>query len=221
MAKNLGKSKRYTLSKLDPEWREKIFSSIKSKRLRLGVAVLTACGCRPHELERGIIVKFHDGHLDIGIHGSKVNEAMGRGQALRLLRVDTSTPWGCYLMEAALHAGNPLLIRYDAAGISQRLREKSRELWPRRKSLVSAYCYRHYIAKSMKESGEAPDKIASTLGHATDFSQNVYGRAGSGKKCTGKHGVLGAVATNPIRHINKTDRLDRFKVMSPGQNRGF
>ena len=179
MAKNLGKSKRYTLSKLDPEWREKIFSSIKSERLRLGVAVLTASGCRPDELERGVIVRFHEGHLDIGIHGSKVNEAMGRGQALRLLRVDTSTPWGSYLQEAALHAENSMLIRYDAGGISQRLREKSRELWPRRKALVSAYCYRHFIAKSMKESGESPDKIASTLGHATDFSQTAYGRAGA------------------------------------------
>ena len=101
-----------------------------------------------------------------------------------------------------------MTVKYDAGGVSQRLREKSRELWPRRKTLVSAYSYRHFIGKSMKESGETPEKIAMTLGHASDFSQTVYGRASGSKKTSGMHGIVLAVAKNPVRHSAK---LDKFK----------
>lgn len=205
-------SKRYSLSKLAPDWREKIFDSLHSEHLKLAVAVLTATGCRPSELERGIVVSLKDGKLKIGIQGSKVDALTGRGQPLRLLFVDLLTPWGIFLEnKIACNKGQPLLVKYDAGGISQRLREKSREIWPRRKTLISAYSYRHFVGKSMKESGELPEKIASTLGHASDFSQTAYGRAGGGKKSAGQHGIQTAIAQLPIRHSAKTDRLNRFK----------
>lgn len=204
-------SKRYTLSKLAPQWREKIFSSIKSERLKLAVAVLTCSGCRPSELEHGVLVRVKDGGLLIGIQGSKVDAEMKRGQPLRSLKIDSSTVWGAYLMEHVVNIENQaVLVKYDAGGISERLREKSREIWPRRATLISAYTYRHYVGKSLKESGASVEKIASVLGHATDFSQTAYGRAGSGKKGAGQHGIISATASNPIRHSTKTDRLNRF-----------
>lgn len=209
MAATAGKSKRYSLSRLAPDWRERIFQSIRSESLKLGVAVLSSTGCRPSELENGIYVNFREGHLRIAIHGSKVNA--GRGQPLRMLTVDVGSAWGkCLVEKISQQTEDTILVKYSAAGISQRLREKSREIWPRRKTLVSAYCYRHYIGKSMKESGEPADKIARALGHASDFSQHVYGRAGVGKKSTGKHGIIDAQATIPVRHSAKTDRLSRF-----------
>lgn len=208
MSEKPKRSKRYTLSKLPSEWRETIFLSISSERLKQAVAVLSATGCRPSELERGVLVAVKDQKMQIGIKGSKVDEDMKRGQPLRLLTVDSTTRWGSYLSECVSNNnGKPLLIQYDAGGISQRLREKSRELWPRRKSLVSAYSYRHFIGKSLKESGEDKYKIAAVLGHATDYSQAVYGRAGGGKKGAGQHGIVKAIASNPIRHSVKTDKL--------------
>ena len=211
MAKKSKLSKRYGLSKLDPEWREKIFASLHSKRLKLAVAVLSSSGCRPSELENGVIVRIKNEQLELGIFGSKVNMETGRGQPLRLLVVDQYSLWGRFLMiEAYSHEGQYMTVKYDAGGISQRLREKSREIWPRRKTLISAYSYRHFLGKAMKESGEGVEKIAATLGHATDFSQTCYGRAGSSKKCAGQHGIVAANATNAIRHSPKTDRLERF-----------
>ncbi len=215
------KSKRYSLTHLDPEWREKIFISIQSERLKLAVATLSASGCRPSELERGIIVRLKDGKIQIGIQGSKIDKESGRGQPWRLLFVDGTTPWGGYLKhQTELSANHLINVSYDAGGISQRLREKSREIWPRRKTLVSAYSYRHFIGKSMKESGESVEKIANTLGHACDFSQSVYGRAGSGKKTAGQHGIIAAGATDPVRHSPKTDRLsntlNRYRGYQPG-----
>ena len=204
-------SKRYSLSKLPHGWRETIFGNLHSERLKLAVAVLTACGCRPSELERGVVVSLKDGLLRIGIQGSKVDEVAGRGQALRLLTVESETHWGKYLSERiSRNDGQPILVTYDAGGISQRLREKSRELWPRRSTLISAYCYRHFLGKSMKESGEDKDKIAAALGHATDFSQYAYGRAGGGKKSAGQHGIKMAITKLPIRHSPKTGKLNRM-----------
>jgi len=205
------KSKKHSLAKLADNWRESIFSSIKSIHLKRAVAVLSASGCRPAELERGILVRLKAGILSIGIHGSKVDEEAGRGQPLRLLDIDQETPWGRFLLEqVSVQPNFAIIVKYDAGGISQRLREKSRELWPRRKSLVSAYSYRHFIGKSMKESGESSDKIARVLGHATDFSQHSYGRVGGGKLNEGQHGVLHATSSNPIRHSHKSDRYLKF-----------
>ncbi len=201
-------SKKYGLCKLAQDWRERIFASIHSERLKAAVAVLAASGCRPVELEMGVIVRLKDGRLQIGIKGAKIDPERGRGQPVRLLVVDRSTPWGRHLEQVVLDSpGQTMTVAYDAGGISQRLREKSRELWPRRSSLVSAYSFRHFLGKSLRESGESTEKIAFTLGHASDLSQLSYGRAGGSKKLSGQHGVLAATASNPIRHSPKLDRL--------------
>lgn len=205
-------SKRYGLGKLDQMWREKIFSSIKSEHFKRAVAVLSSTGCRPAELQVGVVVHIvEDDRLQIGIRGAKVNLQTKRGQPLRLLQIDIHTPWGAYLRDQVLRSeSNMIIVSYNAASVSQRLREKSRVLWPRQKTLVSGYSYRHFLGKSLKESGEDPIKIASTLGHATDYSQSSYGRAGGGKRSAGQHGVVAAVATNPIRHSSKCDKLSKL-----------
>lgn len=209
-------SKKYGLSKLAPNWRERIFESIHSERLKAAVAVLSAAGCRPAELEMGVIVRLVDGALQLGIRGAKLDPATGRGQPIRLLVVGQETPWGLYLTQKLLGCPDQkMTVTYDAGGVSQRLREKSRELWPRRSSLVSAYSYRHFLGKSMRESGESPEKIAFTLGHASDLSQLKYGRAGGGKKLAGQHGIVAAIATNPVRHSPKMDRLSRMTHAHP------
>jgi len=207
--KNRGLSKRHTLGRLAAGWRESIFESIKSERLKLAVAVISATGCRPSELELGVVVRLtQDGRLQVGIQGTKVDARMHRGQPLRLLFICEDSLWGRYLKERA--AAGALIVKYDAEGISQRLREKSRELWPRRSNLVSAYSYRHFLGRAMKESGLPAEEISKTLGHASDFAQLSYGRAGGGKKTAGQHGILKVIVQNPIRHSPKTDRHLRF-----------
>lgn len=206
------KGKKHTLSLLTPNWREQIFANLHSIKLKTAVAVLSATGCRPCELEQGVILAISEGVLVIVICGSKLNILQKRGQAERSLVVSRQTPWGAFLSERLSLYERNMLVTYDAGGISQRLREKSRELWPRRKTLVSAYSYRHFIGRSMKESGEPSEKIAYTLGHASDYSQAKYGRAGGRKSTAGAHGIIFATASEPIRHSPKTDRLQRFNA---------
>jgi hypothetical protein len=59
----------------------------------------------------------------------------------------------------------------------------------------------------MKESGASPEMIAKMLGHASDYSATVYGRAGGGKKCADQHGIISAEASNPIRHSPKSEKI--------------
>jgi len=70
-------SKRYTLTKLSDGWREKIFASVHSERLKLALAVLSTTGCRPSELERGVMLRLFNGNLTLGIQGAKVDVETG------------------------------------------------------------------------------------------------------------------------------------------------
>ena len=213
MGKKSKLSKRYGLSKIDPFFREKIFASIQSERFKLAVAVLAATGCRPAEIELGVAIGIRDGFLTIGILGVKVDPLTKRGQPKRLISIDSDTPWGSYLSEQVSNSDNKgLVVSYNKDSLSQRIREKSKSIWPRQKSLVSAYSFRHFVGKSMKESGEDVNKIAATLGHASDYSQSAYGRAGGKKRSNGKHGILKASASNPIRHSPKTNKLSNMII---------
>ena len=88
-------SKRHTLGRLAVGWRESIFNSIRSERLKLAVAVISATGCRPSELELGVLVRYtQDGRLRVGIQGTKVDAEMRRGQPLRLVFICGDTLWG-------------------------------------------------------------------------------------------------------------------------------
>ena len=168
-------------------------------------------GCRPIELKEGVLIRINEGLLVIQIRGAKVDIPTGRGQPLRELTVETATPWGLFLINHLENIPNhKALIKYNAGGVSERLREKSRRLWPRRKTLISAYSFRHFLGKAMKEDGESKEKIAYALGHAADYAQTVYGRPGGSKKNSGGHGIIKATASNKMRHSVKSDRLNRF-----------
>jgi integrase len=201
-------SKKYGLTRLAVGWRAQLLASVASVKLKTAVAILSATGCRPSELERGVVVQLKSEKLYIGIHGSKVDEEKGRGQLHRLIQIDTQNPWGQFLLNQATNSEqNGFVASYDAGSISQRLREKSKLLWPKRRPLISAYTYRHFLTKSMKESGESAEMIAKMLGHASDYSATVYGRAGGGKKCANQHGIISAEASNPIRHSPKSEKI--------------
>jgi hypothetical protein len=212
MAVNPKCSKKFGLSRLKTGWREAIFASIKSPNLKRAVAVTSACGCRPCELETGVEISLQDGLLYLEIQGAKVDVVAQRGQPLRIIEVDTASPWGEYLLQQVSQTEEQsLVVRYDAGGISQRLREKSKELWPRRKSLVSAYSYRHFLSQLMKQAKEGREKIAATLGHACDYSQTAYGSRKK-KGQTDQHFVLNAITSNPVRKSAKHDKLVKLKL---------
>ncbi len=224
----MGKNKRRLTARLPSNWRQLVWDSLPpSRRLRSAVAVLQLSGCRPEELQKGVIVRFEpavEGYpigLELTILGAKVGrirDSKGiehdRGQERRSILVSLDSPAAQHLLDefdVAMKSGAEYLhVSYHRKSLSNRLSEVSRIVFPRRREHISAYCYRHQITSDHKAAGVARETIAAMLGQLSDYSQGSYGRPRNGRSAT-QPLVLGAFATNPVKRSKKTDRLQHFK----------
>lgn len=224
---------------LEDDWADRIWEAAKTRNDGKGaawllpLAALALTGVRPASLERGIT--FRVVHVD-GVH---YVEAESKGA--KLLRNEDGTPrrgqdtvklrWRMTpphhdvphrpeefkaIVRALKDAkGHTLTLAYDAEAISTRLRELSRELWPRKTHHVSAVCYRELFSSTAKAAGVSPAELAAAMGHLSTESQGRYAsrprRRGGAVKPAGR--PFGrAVASAPVR----TDRspMARFKRAS-------
>jgi integrase len=227
----MGNDKRRFTAALPRGWRDTIFNAIPpgNERLRDAIAVLHLSGCRPAELAKGVEVELVAGEnvqenmLVLRIEGSKVGaikdqtgKVNQRGQPYRELLVRIDGPSAIHLAERVKHLGI-MEVRHHRKAISSRIGELSKIIFPRKLERVSAYCFRHQFSADLKSADVERDTIATALGHLSDYSAGAYGRRTRG----GKNGntifespIVNAVATKPIKHSAKTDRLLRFKLAS-------
>ena len=196
----MGASKRQQMASFDDDWPDKIWASIgavnegRGAGWLLAAATLAVTGCRPAALERGVtfaLVKDQGGgtYIEATVPGVKLTA--NRGQEEHSFRWATSDETHrpdelLALTKAMMSApGRRLVVRYDAEAISTRLREVSRSIWPRRKHLVTGYCYRELLSSTAKAAGVPPAELAVAMGHRSAESQGAYahaGRAGRGGK---------------------------------------
>lgn len=192
----MGASKRPQMKTFDDDWPDQVWSAIEARNngrgasCALAVATLAVTGCRPSALEKGVtfsIVK-RDGKncIEAVIQGVKLTE--NRGQPSHIFRWSSQSDTHrerelVALTEAiARSPGRTLTIRYDAEGISTKLRELSQIIWPRRKNKITGYCYRELLSATAKAAGAPPEEIALALGHRSAESQGSYARAGRIKR---------------------------------------
>lgn len=186
---------------LDPDWADQIWEAATRKNQGNGpawllpLAALAITGCRPVSLERGIefSVKQEKGqiYIEATVPGAKLllnaDGTPKRGQKEVVIRWhmrpgaerDTHRPRELEALSKALfHApGRSLTVRYDGEAISTRLRELSRELWPRRRHHVSGVCYRELFSAESKAAGVKEEDIAAAMGHLSTESQGRYASA--------------------------------------------
>lgn len=222
----MGHAKRKFTSRLPADWRELVWNAISptSMALRDAVAVLWLTGCRPKELGEGITVEINRETPDWGevlvftIGGAKVGKIRDkngvlhdRGQPERCIAVAIDSEPARYLAERIRRKGSRK-IRYHRKGISNRLSEVSRRVFPRKREHLSAYCFRHAFSSALKDSVSERSTTAAALGHLSDYSQFRYGRksrSGGGMK---KPPILDAFGSRHVKHSKKTDRLLGFKI---------
>lgn len=231
----MGHDKRqYTaaLSRECADWPDLVFSAIPPKNLHLrdAVATLRLVGCRPSELEEGIVVEYvaengnSTAHLIFKIEGAKVGQIKDRegqlhdrGQPYREVDVPVNCPAARYLVERINDAGF-IFVQHHRKSISTRLGELSRGLFPRKREHISAYCFRHQLSADMKTAGIDPETIAITLGHLSDFSMGSYGRrkkgGNGGSGGNNSPPVLAARATRKVKKSPKSNRLTLFKIQN-------
>lgn len=220
----MGASKRRQMSGFDDDWPAQMWSAASARNGGAGaawlpaLAALAVTGCRPASLERGIdfaiINDNGKNYIEAKIKGVKVSE--NRGQPEYIFRWATTKETHCpdellALAELlAISPGRKITIRYDAEGISTRLREISTALWPRRKHKISAYCYRHLLSSNGKAAGVSPEELALAMGHLSSESQGQYSRA-SGRGRSGGVKPWGTVQASRKVKVHRSP-MARFKA---------
>lgn len=225
---------------LEPDWADRIWEAAQATNKGQGaawmlpLAAMALTGCRPASLERGIqfTVKQERGqvYVEATVPGAKIlTHPDGKPKrSQKEVRISWHMPVAAgadrethrplelaAITQALLEApGRRLTVRYDAEGISTRLRELSRELWPRRQHHVSGVCYRELFASESKAAGVSRTDLAAAMGHLSTESQGRYasGRRRKGAAKPNKRTFTAATAAVEVR--NTRGPMDRFKRSS-------
>jgi integrase len=165
-------SKRKDLRGLPADWRERMVARLPNYRLAVLVQAVT--GCRPDELVNGVQLEIQSGYLVATIKGSKVTAKTGQPWRRLLWQVDSESPLVRHLV-AAVQAGASMAKIENAKAYSGAVRAAGAREWPRRKTTVTPYCFRHAAASDMKASGIDKALISQALGHCSDITKQYYG----------------------------------------------
>jgi integrase len=165
-------SKRKDLRGLPADWRERMVARLPNYRLAVLVQAVT--GCRPDELVNGVQLEIQSGYLVATIKGSKVTAKTGQPWRRLLWQVDSESPLVRHLV-AAVQAGASMAKIENAKAYSGAVRAAGAREWPRRKTTVTPYCFRHAAASDMKVSGIDKALISQALGHCSDVTKQYYG----------------------------------------------
>ncbi len=168
-------SKKKGLSTLPDDWREQYWHKVKDSSYADAIAVLYCTGCRPGELEKGVMVSLDEGgNLRFVIEGIKTHGGK-YGQQHRILTEAINSPAARHLVDLLRDGINKqLVITSDAKKLSDTMRWHSKALWPKRKYIVSPYSFRHQ--KSADAKTELPaNEVAMVMGHCNDETQSYYG----------------------------------------------
>jgi integrase len=148
--------------------------------------MLWVTGCRPAELEKGVVYMVHNGRLVVKIEGAKHGKidngevVAERGMASRTIAVDPDLhPGARYLYDLALAEGIPRKLSYNKNSIRSRINEAGREVLAKLKDApsLSPYSFRHAMASDLKSCDMITDEMrAQVMGHLSVESIESYGR---------------------------------------------
>jgi len=232
----MGKAKRPALRSMGPNWREDMWERASQPQwlqarpqLRPALAVLWLTGCRNAEIEQGVHILFRDGLLAIEVLGAKCVDAGGRerGQPKRHYGFKTSPvsdgtehpALACLrlLAEQNMDGGiGRAVVTHNADYLYNSIVDLGKNVFPKLRTRVSPYCFRHQSASDLKaDPNVLLEDAAAFMGHLSDYSIGRYGRSVHGRKGGGERPRPFAVQTSrSIRHSPKVDRLARFKIAS-------
>lgn len=228
------------MARLDTAWADKIWNAASEKNLpcKMAIAALALTGVRPATLENGIdfsiVVEGGIEYLRARFDGAKQVIKEGkriRGQEWIEIdwRLDEPEPshrmpeFEAMVEAAKVTPGQAVRITFDAESISNRLRELSKKLWPRRQIHISGICYRELLSSVAKSADVDRTELAAALGHLSEVSSGSYQRRAKGG--TMKRPFTQARAAQAPRTMTqkkterKEDHLAKFKRTSAAKKR--
>lgn len=228
----MGKAKKPALKLLPANWRESMWEIASGPEWRQSrpqllpaLAVLWLTGCRPAELEQGIELVARGNELVIQITGAKCVDAGGRerGQPTRYIgfRIDADASPALRFLHAFVGkdvagAVGKRKVTHSKDYLYNSVVDLGKYTFPRLRTRISPYCFRHQTASDLKADPHVPlEHAAKVMGHLSDYSIGRYGHAVHGRKGRGVRVAAPFVQTaRPIKHSPKVDRLARFKIAS-------
>ncbi|PMS30763.1 hypothetical protein B0G57_1291 [Trinickia symbiotica] len=233
----MGKAKKPALKSLPPTWQEDMWNMASKPEWREArpqllpaLAVLWLTGCRNAEIEHGIQIRCRDDRLRMRIMGAKCVDAAGRerGQPKRYyeFRVGEDAdaiaehPALTYLRSlAALNVVDGVgcaEIKHEADYLYNSIVALGKATFPKLRTRVSPYCFRHQAASDLKaDPGVTLEEAAKFMGHLSDYSIGKYGHATHGRRTRGQQIRAVVLQTSrSVKHSRKVDRLARFKIIS-------
>ena len=183
-------SKRVALAGLPVNWPQLVCEKAASGKYHLPSLILSATGCRPAELQRGVLFWIgRSGELQaeclfMQVKGVKVREEQGQPDRIIAYRTTCSDSIIQALiahLDAAGKRNEGLVVSVESSGnFSKELVRLARILWPGHRHTISAICYRHQTAANVKKhnGGDAASRV---LGHRSRKTRRNYGTAGQGR----------------------------------------
>ena len=197
--------KRQSLAGTPDDVDELVASHLRPTARSSGL-VLMISGCRPLELERGVLVELTPaGMLTISIQGAKVTDKAGHPWRI-LTAFPKKSSLAAELHQLVAKAGGSLVVKRKRRRLHRDIQGAANAAGF---SGLSPYSFRHLIAARLKKAvvgskSLSPDQqkilIAKVLGHSATKTQSVYGCTSQGK------GALALVSVETARDVRITHR---------------
>lgn len=166
-------TKRKNLWKLPENWRELLIERMPNYWSAAAVCALS--GCRPAEIEAGVLVSIRGGVLKLRISGAKVG--VNSGQEWRELswKMPSENPLAIIVGGLALKNGGEILVKTASAkAFSSAMRHAGRRAFPGFSETITPYTMRHQVASDLK-AADLGDEISAALGHSAADTRGSYG----------------------------------------------
>lgn len=220
-------SRRTILSRLPDGWRDSFWAAVRDSSLpdhaKAPFAIFRLLGCRPQEVEDGILVEAAGNKLSLTVlyPAKSHHEKYGLGTRTHTMRIiGTQARW---LADYAMSHGGRIKIAVPRKRLLKTARAVSGRAFPGIHPPVVPYDFRHQFSADVKAhaAGLFPDSpskraeyVAERMGHSSCKSQRAYGTS---KQAGGLGGVdIGTVTIkDPSRKVNLRhggNRLSAFKT---------
>lgn len=171
-------SKKKSLTGLPPDWRELVAKQAHGQ-FKNAVLVALLTGCRPAELQKGVLIERVGDSLYATIQGAKVKETAGQKQRRFRIADHPIADMLKRVMGESDETQNAMLVKVEHGNsVTTNMRSIGKKLWPRKKQSITVYTARHAMAADCKASihdGADPDLVSQVLGHIVDKTASYYG----------------------------------------------
>lgn len=183
-------SKRLALAGLPKDWTLELAKKAKSGKYYIEVLVSILTGCRPIELKNGVeVTRFYDEQSSCDCVAFDIKSAKLKTDEVKNVRrlvfslSEQNEVLNLLLDETGLIDEHDEFTSFITSEINftVAVRRIAAELWPKHKSSITAYCFRHQFSANLKKNGTS-EFISAALGHTSQKTKKNYGLSNQGKE---------------------------------------